>query len=136
MIGSGWAEYKKKGTICDIPLPAGLQESEQLEKPLFTPSTKAEIGDHGKRGFIVLICQCLSFLIQPVLQTRTFTLANVSVWRGASQERSKCWKIEFVGSVVDAIIGERYAKEVAEVAVRVYKEVNTNPLDLVLLSKC
>ncbi|KAJ3130917.1 Bifunctional purine biosynthetic protein ade1 [Physocladia obscura] len=44
--GSGWAEYEKFGTICDIPLPNGLVESQKLEKPLFTPSTKAEIGDH------------------------------------------------------------------------------------------
>jgi phosphoribosylaminoimidazole-succinocarboxamide synthase len=40
-------EYKKKGTVCDIPLPSGLVESAKLEAPLFTPSTKAAIGDHG-----------------------------------------------------------------------------------------
>lgn len=48
ITGSGWSEYKKKGTICDIPLPQGLVESEKLPEVLFTPSTKAEIGDHGK----------------------------------------------------------------------------------------
>ncbi|TPX72076.1 phosphoribosylaminoimidazolesuccinocarboxamide synthase [Chytriomyces confervae] len=48
MQGSGWAEYQKKGTICDIPLPKGLVESQKLDKPLFTPSTKAEIGDHDE----------------------------------------------------------------------------------------
>ncbi|KAI8620297.1 hypothetical protein BC830DRAFT_1099898 [Chytriomyces sp. MP71] len=48
ITGSGWAEYKKSGTICDIPLPKGLIESQKLEKPLFTPSTKAEIGDHDE----------------------------------------------------------------------------------------
>lgn len=47
ITGSGWSEYKKKGTICDIPLPKGLVESEKLPDVLFTPSTKAEIGDHG-----------------------------------------------------------------------------------------
>jgi phosphoribosylaminoimidazole-succinocarboxamide synthase len=46
--GSGWAEYKKKGTICDIPLPQGLPESGKLPEPLFTPSTKAEIGEHDE----------------------------------------------------------------------------------------
>jgi phosphoribosylaminoimidazole-succinocarboxamide synthase len=46
--GSGWAEYKKKGTICDIPLPKGLPESGKLPEPLFTPSTKAEIGEHDE----------------------------------------------------------------------------------------
>ncbi|KAJ3208988.1 Bifunctional purine biosynthetic protein ade1 [Entophlyctis luteolus] len=43
LAGSGWAEYKKSGTICDIPLPEGLVESQKLERPLFTPSTKADI---------------------------------------------------------------------------------------------
>ncbi|KXS20880.1 SAICAR synthetase [Gonapodya prolifera JEL478] len=48
VAGSGWAEYKKKGTICDISLPTGLVESSKLPEPLFTPSTKAEIGEHDE----------------------------------------------------------------------------------------
>ncbi|CEP19448.1 hypothetical protein [Parasitella parasitica] len=48
ITGSGWSEYKKKGTICDIPLPEGLVESQKLPEVLFTPSTKAEIGDHDE----------------------------------------------------------------------------------------
>ena len=46
--GSGWKEYKQQGSICGIKLPQGLLESSQLEKPLFTPSTKAELGDHDE----------------------------------------------------------------------------------------
>jgi phosphoribosylaminoimidazole-succinocarboxamide synthase len=46
--GSGWKEYKKSGTVCGIPLPSGLLESSRLERPLFTPSTKAEIGEHDE----------------------------------------------------------------------------------------
>ena len=46
--GSGWKEYKQSGTICGIPLPEGLQESEILPETIFTPSTKAEIGDHDE----------------------------------------------------------------------------------------
>ena len=46
--GSGWAEYRKKGTICDITLPKGLPESGKLPEPIFTPSTKAEIGEHDE----------------------------------------------------------------------------------------
>ncbi len=46
--GSGWKEYKKSGTVCGIRLPSGLLESEKLEQPLFTPSTKAEIGEHDE----------------------------------------------------------------------------------------
>ncbi|KAI9311627.1 phosphoribosylaminoimidazole-succinocarboxamide synthase [Dichotomocladium elegans] len=48
ITGSGWAEYKRKGTICDIELPEGLVESQKLPQVLFTPSTKAEIGDHDE----------------------------------------------------------------------------------------
>ncbi len=46
--GSGWKEYQKKGSICGIELPSGLVESEKLPEPIFTPSTKAEIGDHDE----------------------------------------------------------------------------------------
>ncbi|CAG8463331.1 82_t:CDS:2 [Diversispora eburnea] len=48
ITGSAWSEYKKKGSICDIPLPEGLQESQSFENPLYTPSTKAEIGQHDQ----------------------------------------------------------------------------------------
>jgi len=44
--GSGWSSYQKDGHVCGIPLPSGLKESDKLTTPLFTPSTKAEIGDH------------------------------------------------------------------------------------------
>ncbi|HEY3416868.1 MAG TPA: phosphoribosylaminoimidazolesuccinocarboxamide synthase [Armatimonadota bacterium] len=44
LAGSGWKEYKEKGTVCGIQLPAGLRESDKLPEPLFTPSTKAESG--------------------------------------------------------------------------------------------
>ncbi len=46
--GSGWEEYKSKGSICGIPLKEGLVESEKLPTPLFTPSTKAEKGIHDE----------------------------------------------------------------------------------------
>jgi len=46
ITGSGWSSYQKEGHVCGIKLPEGLKESDRLEKPLFTPSTKAEIGDH------------------------------------------------------------------------------------------
>ena len=48
ITGSGWESYQKNGTVCGIKLPAGLQESEKLPEPIFTPSTKAEIGDHDE----------------------------------------------------------------------------------------
>lgn len=48
ITGSGWESYRENGTICGISLPAGLKEAEKLPEPLFTPSTKAELGDHDE----------------------------------------------------------------------------------------
>jgi phosphoribosylaminoimidazole-succinocarboxamide synthase len=48
ITGSGWASYKKDGTVCGIKLPEGLRESQKLPEPIYTPSTKAEIGDHDE----------------------------------------------------------------------------------------
>ncbi|MDP3483404.1 MAG: phosphoribosylaminoimidazolesuccinocarboxamide synthase [Sulfuricella sp.] len=48
LVGSGWKEYKSQGSVCGIPLPAGLREADQLPQPLFTPSTKAEVGAHDE----------------------------------------------------------------------------------------
>ena len=45
---SGWNEYQDRGSVSGIPLPAGLRESEKLQAPLFTPSTKAEVGVHDE----------------------------------------------------------------------------------------
>ncbi|MCP4488951.1 MAG: phosphoribosylaminoimidazolesuccinocarboxamide synthase [Gammaproteobacteria bacterium] len=46
VIGSGWKDYQATGQICGIELPEGLQQAEQLAEPIFTPSTKAAVGDH------------------------------------------------------------------------------------------
>ena len=48
ITGSGWASYQKSGTVCGITLPAGLRESDKLPEPIYTPSTKAELGDHDE----------------------------------------------------------------------------------------
>lgn len=48
LSGSGWEEYKKTGSVCGIQLPAGLTESARLPEPIFTPSTKAELGVHDQ----------------------------------------------------------------------------------------
>ena len=44
LIGSGWKDYQKNGAVCGIALPAGLRQADQLPEPIFTPSTKAEVG--------------------------------------------------------------------------------------------
>ena len=48
LVGSGWKEYTKSGTVCGIPLPPGLREADRLPQPIFTPSTKAAVGAHDE----------------------------------------------------------------------------------------
>ena len=48
LSGSGWREYQETGSVCGVGLPAGLQESDRLPRPIFTPATKAEFGDHDE----------------------------------------------------------------------------------------
>ncbi|PND39730.1 phosphoribosylaminoimidazolesuccinocarboxamide synthase [Paucibacter aquatile] len=48
LAGSGWAEYKTNGQVCGVQLPAGLKNASKLPEPIFTPATKAEMGDHDE----------------------------------------------------------------------------------------
>lgn len=59
LVGSGWKEYQRSGTVCGIQLPAGLQEAQQLPEPIFTPSTKAEVGDHDEN---ISFAQCAAII--------------------------------------------------------------------------
>ncbi|MCL7461598.1 phosphoribosylaminoimidazolesuccinocarboxamide synthase [Pseudomonas sp. NW5] len=55
LVGSGWKEYQQSGTVCGIALPAGLKEAARLPEPIFTPSTKAAVGDHDEN---ISFAQC------------------------------------------------------------------------------
>jgi phosphoribosylaminoimidazole-succinocarboxamide synthase len=57
ITGSGWASYQQNGTVCGIQLPEGLTEASKLPEPLFTPSTKAEIGDHDENISFERCCE-------------------------------------------------------------------------------
>ena len=59
LVGSGWKEYKAKGTICGIALPAGLQEASKLPTPIFTPSSKAAVGGHDEN---INLAQCATLI--------------------------------------------------------------------------
>ena len=48
LTGSGWAEYREQGTVCGIPLPAGLQDGDRLPEPIYTPAYKAPLGEHDE----------------------------------------------------------------------------------------
>jgi phosphoribosylaminoimidazole-succinocarboxamide synthase len=70
--GSGWKDYQATGTICGIHLPAGLKESDRLPEPIFTPSTKAELGTHDENiSFERMAEMCGSKLAE---QARDYTL--------------------------------------------------------------
>ncbi len=55
LAGSGWKEYQQTGTVCGIALPTGLKEAARLPEPIFTPSTKAAVGDHDEN---ISFAQC------------------------------------------------------------------------------
>jgi phosphoribosylaminoimidazole-succinocarboxamide synthase len=56
LIGSGWKEYQQKGNVCGIALPAGIPMAGELPQPIFTPSTKAAVGDHDENiGFDAMV---------------------------------------------------------------------------------
>jgi phosphoribosylaminoimidazole-succinocarboxamide synthase len=48
LAGSGWSEYRQSGSVCGVGLPAGLRNASRLPQPIFTPATKAEMGDHDE----------------------------------------------------------------------------------------
>ncbi len=85
LAGSGWKEYRKSGTVCGIPLPAGLQESQQLPEPIFTPSTKAEVGDHDEN----IPFSRVEELIGPELAGRVRDLALTVYRRGAEEAATR-----------------------------------------------
>ena len=55
VAGSGWKDYRRTGAICGIELPVGLRESDRLPEPIFTPSTKAEVGHDENIGFDAMV---------------------------------------------------------------------------------
>ncbi|MCL4078040.1 phosphoribosylaminoimidazolesuccinocarboxamide synthase [Coriobacteriia bacterium Es71-Z0120] len=59
LAGSGWNEYREHGTVCGQKLPAGLVESDRLPEPIFTPSTKAAIGEHDENISFERMCEII-----------------------------------------------------------------------------
>lgn len=73
LIGSGWKDYQRSGTVCGITLPSGLRQAEQLPEPIFTPSTKAAVGDHDENvAFDAVVAKIGGDLAE---QVRAATLA-------------------------------------------------------------
>jgi phosphoribosylaminoimidazole-succinocarboxamide synthase len=86
LVGSGWKEYQKNGSVCGIPLPAGLREADKLPLPLFTPSTKADIGQHDENisfaRTVELIGQPLAEQVRDVAIALYQTAADYALTKG------------------------------------------------------
>ncbi len=85
ITGSGWKDYLDTGTVCGHALPKGLQESEKLERPLFTPSTKAELGEHDEN---ITLEQAATLTGQDLLrQAEELSVSLFSKGRAYAEER-------------------------------------------------
>lgn len=74
LAGSGWKEYQADGTVCGIQLPAGLQESDRLPEPIFTPATKAEMGDHDENISFEKMCEIVGVELSVELRRRSIDI--------------------------------------------------------------
>ncbi len=74
LIGSGWKDYQASGKLCGIELPAGLAQAEQLPSPLFTPSTKAELGEHDENVAFEAVVEALGRDLAEHLKKTTLSL--------------------------------------------------------------
>jgi len=84
LSGSGWTEYRKSAQICGIPLPAGLRESEKLPDPIFTPTTKAEIGTHDENITFDEVVRLVGKQTAERLRELTLTLYRMGADHAAS----------------------------------------------------
>jgi phosphoribosylaminoimidazole-succinocarboxamide synthase len=85
VIGSGWKDYQKNGTICGIPLPENLQLADKLEHPIFTPATKAAAGDHDEN----ISFEEMQKRVDPKLAEDVRTI-SLDLYRKARSHAQKC----------------------------------------------
>jgi len=78
LTGSGWAEYKSAGSVTGIALPAGLQDGSKLAESIFTPATKAEMGDHDENISFERASQIIGSADAKVLRTLTLELYGMA----------------------------------------------------------
>ncbi len=110
LAGSGWKEYLDRGTVCDIPLPAGLTESAQLVEPLFTPSTKAEIGDHDENISFEAMAEIVGDELASELRERSIAVYSAARAHAASRgiiiadTKFEFGEIDGVPTLVDEVL--------------------------------
>ncbi|HND97213.1 MAG TPA: phosphoribosylaminoimidazolesuccinocarboxamide synthase [Plasticicumulans sp.] len=81
LIGSGWKDYRTSGAVCGIALPAGLRLAERLPEPIFTPSTKAAVGDHDENvSYEAVVAQIGAGLAAQVRDTSLRLYREAAAW--------------------------------------------------------
>ena len=80
LAGSGWKDYQRNQAICGIGLPAGLRQADRLPEPIFTPSTKAELGDHDENVTLESIAEVIG-----EERTREITDASLALYKRGSE---------------------------------------------------
>ena len=85
ITGSGWKSYQENGTVCGIKLPEGLQESQKLPEAIFTPSTKAEIGDHDENISFEKCAEIVGLELAEKLRDKTLEIYNKCAEYAASK---------------------------------------------------
>ena len=85
LAGSGWKEYQENGAVCGITLDAGLQESSKLKEPIFTPATKAELGDHDEN----ITFEKMEEIVGEELAKRLREISIALYTRGSEMAREK-----------------------------------------------
>jgi phosphoribosylaminoimidazole-succinocarboxamide synthase len=84
LAGSGWKEYRQSGTVCGLPLPAGLRECERLPEPIFTPATKAESGHDVNVSFAQMAAGTGPELAE------SLRWCSLNIYRRAAAHAEKC----------------------------------------------
>src|SRR5690606_12927107 len=85
VVGSGWAEYQQTGRICGIDLPAGLQQAQKLDQPIFTPAAKAEVGEHDENVSFDYVVAELGLELAEQLRDTTLALYRAAADYAASK---------------------------------------------------
>lgn len=110
LAGSGWKEYRERGTVCDIPLPSGLVESSRLDEPIFTPSTKAEIGSHDENISFEVMNEIVGDELAAELRDRSIAVYSAAREHAASRgiiiadTKFEFGEIEGVPTLIDEVL--------------------------------
>jgi phosphoribosylaminoimidazole-succinocarboxamide synthase len=99
LAGSGWKEYRQSGAVCGVGLPSGLRESDQLAEPIFTPATKAALGEHD-----------LNIDFESMVQLLADWAPNDDDWLGEDEARALAGRVKDVAIRLYELGAERSAR--------------------------